>query len=293
MGWYTSLFPVRLDLGGVDLEAALDGGEALGRALKSIKEQLRALPNKGLGYGLLRYLNPETAPQLAGHAAPQLGFNYLGRVSSAPARRTGRFAEEAVRLGGGDPAMPLGHCIEINAHTLEAADGATLVATWSFAPALIAEDAVRDLAQSWFRGAGSAGAPCRAARRRRAARRPICRWLRCRRPRSSDWRNSTRGSRTCCRCRRCRKGLLFHALYDAQAPDVYTVQLELDLEGALDIAALEAAAQALIARHASLRAGFRHEELRRPVQIIVPQAAAPWRLLDLSSLDEADACRRS
>ena len=78
------------------------------------------------------------------------------------------------------------------------------------------------------------------------------------------------------------EGLLFHALYDAQAPDVYTVQLELDLEGPLDGAALEAAAQALIARHASLRAGFRHEELSRPVQIIVPQAAAPWRMIDLS-----------
>ena len=34
------------------------------------------------------------------------------------------------------------------------------------------------------------------------------------------------------------EGLLFHALYDAQAPDVYTVQLELELAGALDEAAL-------------------------------------------------------
>ena len=48
----------------------------------------------------------------------------------------------------------------------------------------------------------------------------------------------------------------------------------------------------LIARHASLRAGFRHEELSRPVQIIVPQAAAPWRMIDLSSLDEAIERRR-
>ena len=30
------------------------------------------------------------------------------------------------------------------------------------------------------------------------------------------------------------EGLLFHALYDAQAPDVYTVQLVLALEGPLD-----------------------------------------------------------
>ena len=34
------------------------------------------------------------------------------------------------------------------------------------------------------------------------------------------------------------EGLLFHALYDAQAPDVYTVQLVLALEGPLDAAAL-------------------------------------------------------
>ena len=285
VGWYTSLFPVRLDLGGVDLEAALDGGEALGRALKRIKEQLRTLPHKGVGYGLLRYLNPETAARFADHASPQLGFNYLGRVSSAAAGEW-RFAEEAVRLGGDDPAMPLSHCVEVNAHTSEAADGATLVATWSFAPALIAEDAVRDLAQNWFAvlealvrhvaqpGAGGrtpSDLPLVALSQAEIER------LEELYPRLEDVLPLSP----------LQEGLLFHALYDAHAPDVYTVQLELDLEGALDVAVLEAAAHALMARHASLRAGFRHEEVRRPVQIIVPQAAAPWRLLDLSSLDEA------
>ena len=43
------------------------------------------------------------------------------------------------------------------------------------------------------------------------------------------------------------EGLLFHALYDAQAPDVYTVQLELTLAGALESARLEHAVQALVA----------------------------------------------
>ena len=42
------------------------------------------------------------------------------------------------------------------------------------------------------------------------------------------------------------EGLLFHALYDAQALDVYTVQLVLALEGPLDGAALETAVQALV-----------------------------------------------
>ena len=86
VGWFTSLYPVRLDPGLLDLADALSGGPALGRALKTIKEQLRAVPGKGLGYGLLRYLNGETAAALAGRPAPQLGFNYLGRFAAAAAR---------------------------------------------------------------------------------------------------------------------------------------------------------------------------------------------------------------
>ena len=84
VGWFTSLFPVRLDPGLLDLDEALAGGPALGRALKLVKEQLRELPDRGLGYGLLRYLNPQTASQLDGFATPQIGFNYLGR-DEAPA----------------------------------------------------------------------------------------------------------------------------------------------------------------------------------------------------------------
>src|SRR5262249_26893469 len=82
--------------------------------------------------------------------------------------------------------------------------------------------------------------------------------------------------------------LLFHALYDAQAPDVYTVQLLLDLEGALDEEVLRASAAALLRRHAVLRAGFAHEMLGRPVQVIVPAVSLPWRSLDLSGLDETE-----
>ena len=62
-----------------------------------------------------------------------------------------------------------------------------------------------------------------------------------------------------------------------RAPDVYTVQLDLELDGALDAAALQAAVQALVARHASLRACFWHEHAERsPVQVIVCGGAA-WR----------------
>src|SRR5215813_6957071 len=75
VGWFTSLFPVRLEAAGIDLDDALAGGASLGRALKLVKEQLRAVPANGVGYGLLRYLNAQTGAELTGLARPEIGFN--------------------------------------------------------------------------------------------------------------------------------------------------------------------------------------------------------------------------
>ena len=72
VGWFTTRFPVTL-------RSPADGG--LPAALKSIKEQLRGIPNGGIGYGVLRYLAhdlPEAAI-LHGQPEPEIGFNYLGR----------------------------------------------------------------------------------------------------------------------------------------------------------------------------------------------------------------------
>lgn len=77
VGWFTSVVPARLDLRGLDRDDPA-------QILKAVKEHLRAAPDHGLGHGLLRHLNPETAAVLAQLPSPQVGFNYLGR--SAPAR---------------------------------------------------------------------------------------------------------------------------------------------------------------------------------------------------------------
>src|SRR6184192_908300 len=240
VGWFTSLFPVRLDAGAISVAEALAGGPALGRALKLIKEQLRGVPNNGLGYGLLRYLNQQTGSQLARFASPQIGFNYLGRFTGGLGADWAR-APEAVRLGGGgDAGMPLAHCIEVNALTLEDAEGAKLTATWSWAPALVSEAEVRDLAQRWFdalealvRHAAAPGAGGRSP-----SDLPLVvlslgeiEWLERQYAPIEDVLPLSP----------LQEGLLFHALYDAQTPDLYTVQLELGLEGALDSARLEAA----------------------------------------------------
>ncbi|MFF4393955.1 condensation domain-containing protein, partial [Streptomyces sp. NPDC001552] len=83
------------------------------------------------------------------------------------------------------------------------------------------------------------------------------------------------------------EGLLFHALYDDQSPDVYVVQLALEFEGNLDSERLHAAADAVLNRHANLRAGFRQRRQQegQPVQLIAANVKTPWRLVDLRDHD--------
>ena len=149
VGALTGVCPVRLDVGTVDIEDALAGGKSLGRALKLVKEQLRALPDHGLGYGLLRYLNPQTAAELRGLAPAQIAFGYLGRFG-VPGGSDWGPAEHGLSLGEGDPSRPLSHAIEVTALAVDGEEGAALAANWRFAPALASEEAVRELAECWF-----------------------------------------------------------------------------------------------------------------------------------------------
>ncbi len=78
------------------------------------------------------------------------------------------------------------------------------------------------------------------------------------------------------------EGLLYHAaLSGSGTADVYHVQLVVDLEGELDPEALRAAGQALLDRHAPLRACFRRRRSGEPVQVVPARTRLPWREVDL------------
>ncbi|MFJ5266744.1 amino acid adenylation domain-containing protein [Streptomyces sp. NPDC088387] len=85
------------------------------------------------------------------------------------------------------------------------------------------------------------------------------------------------------------EGLLFHAALADEGPDVYTVQSALDIEGPLDPVRLRASWEALLARHAALRACFRPVSGARMVQVVLREVALPWRENDVSGLPEAEA----
>ena len=230
VGFFTTIFPVRLDPGTLDLEEAWTGGEALGKALKSIKEQLRSIPDNGIGYGLLRYLNPETAPVLSGLAKSQIDFNYLGRF---PVAETADWTSAESFSGGLDPEMAFHHPLQVDSMVLERAAGPELTAVWTWMPGIFSEQDVHLIAEGWFHmlealvqhseqpGAGGltpSDVPLVALSQAEI-----------------DRIESEYGEiEEILPLTPVQEGMLFHAFYDAGGPDIYNVQIALRLEGPLD-----------------------------------------------------------
>jgi non-ribosomal peptide synthase protein (TIGR01720 family) len=106
VGWLTSIYPVMLDLGN-----ASDPGNAL----MSIKEQLRAVPNRGIGYGLLRYLceDNKVAEDLQRLPQADVSFNYLGQFDQIQPDASPLFTPAREFSG------PLYHPLGIRRHLLE------------------------------------------------------------------------------------------------------------------------------------------------------------------------------
>ena len=70
VGWFTEIYPVLLEV-----------PEGAGDALKSVKEQLRAVPQRGISYGLLCYLgSEETKAKARALPAADVLFNYFGQL---------------------------------------------------------------------------------------------------------------------------------------------------------------------------------------------------------------------
>jgi len=81
VGWFTTMYPMLLELP--------DTGN-IGDELKSIKEQLRSVPNRGIGYGVLRYLrqSDEISESLRSLPHAAVSFNYLGQVDQTLSKQS-------------------------------------------------------------------------------------------------------------------------------------------------------------------------------------------------------------
>ncbi|MET8876526.1 amino acid adenylation domain-containing protein [Nocardia sp. NPDC004604] len=284
VGWFTSISPVAIDLSGIDAEAALAGGEATAAVLKSVKEQLLSVPDRGIGFGLLRHLNPDTADALAGDLG-QISFNYLGRVSAGavvdglsdagwlPTGELGAVAAEP------NPDLPLSAVIDINTLVSDTADGPRMVASFAFAAAILGEAAVRELAEDWLAALTAIADHSKdpAAGGLTPSDVPL---VRVSQVELDQWRRNHPGLSDVLPLSPLQGSLqvLIELLDDST--DAYIIQLAARLTGELDMGRLRRAAQTILDRHANLRSAFVPTVDGTPVQLVVDGVEVPWQIVD-------------
>ncbi|PQE02237.1 non-ribosomal peptide synthetase [Mycobacterium sp. EPG1] len=261
VGWFTAIYPVRVDPGALSWHDVLAAGPGLARAVKAVKEQLRAVPHRGLGYGVLRHLDG-SAPVRG--RAPQILFNYLGRFSAG----TGRDWEPVSGLGtlreGVDPANPAG-TLEINALAEDGPDGTVLTATLSWPHGLFPGSEIDELAILW-RDALDALTRCPELPGHTPSDFAMVRLSQ----NDVDTLAQDGPVEDVLPLLPLQQGMYFHRVY-GDGVDTYRVQQIAELSGPLDPAALGRSIDAVVQRHQALRAGFRELEDGTLAQVIRAQ----------------------
>jgi amino acid adenylation domain-containing protein/non-ribosomal peptide synthase protein (TIGR01720 family) len=138
VGWFTTIFPVRF---------LLEHKPHLGEALKTTKEQLRQVPNRGIGYGLLRYLSadPDVTTKLRHGPQAEVMFNYLGQTDQVLASSLFQISESA----SGPTRSPLGlrsYVFDISGVVMKG----QLQMNWTYSRNLHQPDRIERLAQDFM-----------------------------------------------------------------------------------------------------------------------------------------------
>jgi non-ribosomal peptide synthase protein (TIGR01720 family) len=149
IGWFTSLYPVRL--------AYHDPDDAAG-ALQAIAGQVARLPHHGIGYGLLRYLSPAAAGSWRTAPEPDLSFNYLGQFDQI-------FANSSIFRVAREPRGPSHDPASVRPHALEVVGRVTdgvLELHWTYSTALHRPHTIEWLAAAYIDRLRTLLAHCRA-----------------------------------------------------------------------------------------------------------------------------------
>ncbi|MFJ8593552.1 non-ribosomal peptide synthase/polyketide synthase [Streptomyces sp. NPDC093598] len=257
VGWFTTLFPVALDVPDGDW----------GAALKSVKEQLRSVPGRGLGHGALRRLARDE--RLADAPMPAVSFNYLGRfdwsarggalVRSVPGGLDGAEAPESVRP----------HLLDVVARV----EDGELEVTWHYSRHLHREETVGHLAAGMLRALEEVVAHCAdpGAGGRTPSDFPLVRIDQAAVDRVVG---DGRGVEDLYPLTPMQAGMLFHSLMDPDSR-TYVNQVQLVLSGVGDPHALAEAWQRTVDANAMLRTRPVWQETAEPLQAVCRRAPVP------------------
>ncbi|WP_304451228.1 non-ribosomal peptide synthetase [Nocardiopsis sp. YSL2] len=269
IGWFTTLFP-----------HAVGGVPDWAHQIKATKEALRAVPDRGLGFGALRHLgDDDRRAHLERIPAPEVSFNYLGRFDT----RT-ETVYTGLRLNAGgeyDPREERAHLLDVVGRIEDDA----LVFDWIFSdrahdPATMAAlaerfvDALRDLVE-FCRREGVGGAT--------PSDFPLVRL-----DQAAVDRLAAPGVQDILPLTPMQQGMLFHSLAEEGSGAAYLEQLTIRLDGIEDPARLARAWQHVVDSTPALRSVPAWDALDTPVQLVHEHTPLPVTVLDWRDLDPDD-----
>ncbi|WP_289355734.1 non-ribosomal peptide synthetase [Paenibacillus sp. S-12] len=270
VGWFTSIYPVYLEL-------APD--TALGEALCSIKEQLRQVPERGLGYGVLRYLSDDQQlrAKLQSLPTPEISFNYLGQFHQLQKEAASIFGAASEDYGVvQNPSDPLAHLLDVAGIIVEG----QLQLTLSYSSNLFREEEMHALIVHFAQSLRSLIAHCQSAEAGKFTPSdfPLARLSQVEIDRHLT---NTEQIEDAYGLAPAQEGMLFHSIY-APSSGVYIQQVSFTLQGSLNRQAWQQAWKMLCDQHPILRTAFLWEGISEPHQVVYPRVTIPFTDLDWS-----------
>ncbi|MBA1231550.1 amino acid adenylation domain-containing protein [Pseudomonas viridiflava] len=262
VGWFSSLFPVRLT-----------PQSALGTSLCGIKEQLRAVPNKGIGYGVLRYLGePSFARELAALPEAQVTFNYLGQFDGSFDSKNALWLPSSDSAGVTlDEHGPLANGLSLNGQVF---DG-QLQMNWTFSREQYQPSTIDTLARRYEQALTTLIEHCVAGHQGvTPSDFPLARVSQSQLDRLPMPASNIQDIYPLAPMQ---QGMLFHSLFEQDAGH-YINQLRVTV-GGLDVPRFRAAWQSAVDTHDVLRSGF-FSHAEQSLQVVQRQADMPFGVLD-------------
>jgi amino acid adenylation domain-containing protein/non-ribosomal peptide synthase protein (TIGR01720 family) len=271
VGWFTAIYPVLLEV---------EEDWKPGRALKQTKEQLRRVPNRGFGYGVLRYVCEDEKIRREFKELPhaEISFNYLGQFDQVfsesklflPAQKSsGRSVSRENRRQ---------HLIDVGGIVVNG----RLQIGWTHNPNVTRREMVEKAAQQYLNCLRQIIEHCRSEEAggftpsdfplARLNQQQLDRFI-----------GKGAGIEDVYGMSSMQQGLLFHALYEAGS-SMHFLQLACHIRGGVVPRAFRRAWEEMVRRHAILRTAFLWEGLEQSVQIVYERVEVPWSEEDWTHL---------
>ncbi|MDQ1354395.1 MAG: hypothetical protein QG657_4704, partial [Acidobacteriota bacterium] len=275
VGWFTSVYPVLLDICYPDQP---------GRQIKEIKETLRRIPNKGMGYGILKYLSgEENKKEIEFKLKPQISFNYLGQFDTE-VKQISSF--EIAKESAGNPQSSNNK----QDYLLDVSGIVTnnrLTMTISYNKTHFKPDTITPLLRNFETELINIIAYCCAKEEKE--------------PTPSDFTYQGLSIENIDRLitlypnledlytlSPMQEGMLFHALADDSSYS-YFEQASYRLQGELEIHLVKKSLDELFKRHDILRTAFVYQDIERPVQLVLRDRNIDFYYQDISNLETREA----